>query len=275
MAKVKKPVQLVSLIIPAFKQEKTIYKDIIRIKSVMDQLRYDYEVIVVVDGIFDKTHQKAKKVKSRKVKIFAYKNNLGKGYAIRFGMARARGDIVAFIDSGMDINPNGLSMLLEHFEWYNADIIVGSKLHPVSKVQYPKIRRVLSWGYRTLVKVLFGLSIKDTQAGMKLYKRKVIEDVLPRLRVKTYAFDIEILAIAYHLGYKRIFEAPIVLNFKGISTISSKGFWNTVAIMLWDTVAIFYRLKIAHDYDKMNKRKWLKTNELLIDTKIYAQTKSY
>jgi hypothetical protein len=110
---------------------------------------------------------------------------------------------------------------------------------------------------------------------MKLYKRKVIEDVLPRLRVKTYAFDIEILAIAYHLGYKRIFEAPIVLNFKGISTISSKGFWNTVAIMLWDTVAIFYRLKIAHDYDKMNKRKWLKTNELLIDTKIYAQTKSY
>jgi len=53
--------QLVSLIIPAYKQEHTIYKDLLRIKNIMDQLRYEYEIIVVVDGEVDKTLQNAKK----------------------------------------------------------------------------------------------------------------------------------------------------------------------------------------------------------------------
>src|SRR5258706_4143323 len=101
---------LISLIIPAYRQEKTIENDLLRIKTVMDQVRYNYEIIVVVDGIIDNTFQQAKKVKSQKILITGYKNNHGKGYAVRFGMARSKGNIIAFIDSGMDINTNGLSM---------------------------------------------------------------------------------------------------------------------------------------------------------------------
>lgn len=252
---VKSKRQLISLIIPTFKQEKTILKDLLRIKNVMDQLRHDYEMIVVVDGMVDETLQNAKKAESARIKVTGYEHNRGKGHAVRFGMARANGNIVAFIDAGMDINPNGLSMLLEHFEWYGADIIVGSKLHPVSKVNYPFSRKVLSWGYRTMVKVLFGLSIRDTQVGMKFFRRKVLEDVMPRLLVKTHAFDIETLAVAYHLGYRRIFEAPIELNFNGL-TIASKSLWYTIFLMLLDTVAVFYRLKILRYYDDANKRRW-------------------
>lgn len=249
---------LISIIIPAYKQEKTIEKDLFRIKRVMDQLRYDYEIIVVVDGYVDKTLANAKKIKFNNVIITGYKHNHGKGHAVRFGMARAKGNVIAFIDSGMDINPNGLSILLEHFEWHNADIIVGSKLHPLSKVYYPLQRKILSWGYRILVKILFGLSVLDTQVGMKLYRRKVLEDVLPRLLVKTYAFDVEILAVAYHLGYKRIYEAPIELDFQNgsIGVFSSMSFWKIIYNMLWDTLAIFYRLKVLHYYDIGNKRKW-------------------
>lgn len=248
--------KLVSLIIPAYKQEKTIKSDLERIKNIMDQLRYQYEMIVVVDGIQDKTYEKAKQINSPKIIVTGYKHNHGKGHAVRFGMAKAKGDIIAFIDSGMDINPNGISMLLEHFEWYNADIIVGSKLHPVSKVEYPFTRKILSWGYRLLVKTLFGLNIRDTQVGIKFFRRKVLEDTLPRLLVKTYAFDIELLAASYYLGYKRIYEAPIELDFSGVSTITSKGFWRTIFHMLWDTLAVFYRLRILHYYDDGNKRKW-------------------
>lgn len=250
----KKP--LFSLIIPAYKQEKTIKSDLERIIAVMDQLRYSYEIILVVDGHIDKTLSEAKKIKSTKINVVGYNNNKGKGHAIRFGMARANGSIVAFIDAGMDINPNGLSMLLEHFEWYNADIIVGSKLHPVSKVSYPLSRRMLSWGYRMLVRLLFGLSIKDTQVGLKFFRRNVLDDVLPRLLVKTYAFDIEILAVAYSLGYKRIFEAPIELDFNGMSSITTGNFWKTVYFMLRDTLAVFYRLRILHYYKDTNKHKW-------------------
>lgn len=252
-----------SLIIPAYKQEKTIKKDLQRIKDTMDQLPVSYELIVVVDGEVDDTVKEAKKVRSPNIYVTGYKHNHGKGYAVRFGIAQAKGDIIGFLDSGMDINPKGIAMFLQYFDWYNADIIIGSKLHPASKVVYPWQRKIISYGYRLLVKVLFGLSIRDTQVGMKFYKRKVLEDVLPRLLVKAYAFDIELLAVAYRLAYKKIYEAPIELelDFKK-SSITSKNFWKVILLTLWDTLAVYYRMKILKYYDNGNKRKWRYDPEL-------------
>jgi glycosyltransferase involved in cell wall biosynthesis len=258
--KLQKP--LLSLIIPAYKQQRTIKKDIEKIKAVMDQLRIDYEIIIVVDGEIDNTLQEAKKVRSTKVHITGYQHNHGKGYAVRFGMAQAKGSIIAFLDAGMDINSDGLSILLEQFQWQNADIIIGSKLHPASKVAYPWQRRILSMGYRTLVRLLFGLRVKDTQVGLKLYKRKVLENVLPRLLVKHHAFDIELLAVAYRLGYRRIFEGPVEINFNHTSSITSKSFWKVVCLMVWDTLAVFYRMRILKYYDNGNIRKWRYDPEL-------------
>ncbi len=253
---------LVSLIIPAYKQENTIQKDLLRAKKVMDETGYNYEIILVVDGELDKTFERAKKVSSSRIKVVGYPHNHGKGYAVRFGMANSKGDVIAFLDAGMDINPTGISILLDYFKWYNADVIVGSKLHPLSKVIYPWQRKVLSWGYRSLVKILFGLSLSDTQVGMKLFKRQVLEDVLPRLLVKRYAFDIEILAVANRLGYTKIYEAPIELTFSNWSSITSGNFWNPILRMLWDTCAVFYRLRILRYYDNENSRKWRYDPEL-------------
>lgn len=259
MVRNKKKKQLLSVIIPAYKQENTIKDDLLQVIRALDQLRFNYEVIVVVDGIVDKTRQRIKSIKSSKIIIASYKVNKGKGHAIRFGMTKAKGEIIAFIDAGMDLNPNGLSMMLEHFKWYNADIIVGSKLHPVSIIEYPWQRKILSIGYRYLVRLLFGLSIRDTQVGLKVFKRKVLEKVLPRLLVKTYAIDIELLAVAHYLGFKRIYEAPVELDFKNKSSITSNNlwsFWKIIFYMLWDTFAVFYRLKILHYYSDTNKRLW-------------------
>jgi len=252
----------ISLIIPAYKQERTIQRDIKRIEDVMNQLRYEYEIVIVVDGFLDHTYEKVKEIVSSKIKVVGYERNQGKGHAVRFGMAKAKGDVIVFLDSGMDINPNGISMLLEAFEWNDADIVVGSKLHPDSKVNYPNSRKVLSWGYRVLNSVLFGLSIRDSQVGIKLFKRKVLLDVLPRLLVKRFAFDIEILAVANYLGYKKIVEAPIELDFTGASSITSKNFIITIYHMLNDTLAVFYRLKIIHYYDTTNKKNWKQDPEL-------------
>ncbi len=244
----------ISVIIPAFKQERTIARDLTRIKSILESLQYTFEVIVVVDGMVDKTFKNAQKLASDNVKIIGYKKNQGKGHAVRVGMMRAKGDIVGFIDSGMDINPSGFSMLLNHLDWYNADIIIGSKLHPVSKINYPWYRIVLSWGYRLLTRILFGFKVRDTQVGLKFFKRKVIKNVLPRLLVKKYAFDVEILAVAYSLGFKRIYEAPIEINFQKGSNITWENFIKIIFLMLWDTMAVFYRLKILNYY-KNNKFK--------------------
>lgn len=254
--------KLLSIIIPAYRQEKTIKQDILQVINSVEQLKQPYEIIVVVDGLLDKTIQRVRSIKNPKVRATGYKTNKGKGHAVRFGMLKAKGEYILFIDAGMDLNPNAISMLLEHFHWYNADVIVGSKLHPVSIVNYPWQRKILSRGYRLLVKALFGLSIRDTQVGIKMYKREVLEKVLPRLLVKTYAFDIEILAVAHRLGFKRIFEAPIELEFNNSSSITSKKLWQIISLMMWDTLAVFYRLKIVKYYDDQNERKWKFDKEL-------------
>lgn len=256
--------KIVSVIIPAYRQEKTIVEDVGRIYETMSQTRWPFEIIVVVDGFVDKTFENIKKLESSEIKVYGYKNNKGKGYAIKFGMARALGDYIAFLDSGMDIDPNGISMLLEHAEWYGADIIVGSKRHPASKIDYPPIRKIYSWGYSKMVKTFFGLKISDTQSGLKVFKREVLEKVLPRLIVKKFAFDIEMLAVSKYLGFDRIYEAPIKIDWSKYSTNFSPFLFldKNIRKMIIDTFGVFYRLKILHYYDDKKKRLWVYDKDL-------------
>ena len=251
----------VSVVIPAYRAEKMIKKTLERVSQVLDATRYNYEIICVVDGTVDNTLNVAKKTakKLKNVSVLGYKDNKGKGHAVRYGMAAAKGDIVGFIDVGLDINPNGISMLLEHFEWYKADIIVGSKRHPASRVKYPWQRKILSFGYQTIVRILFRLNVRDTQVGLKFFRREVVERVLPRLLVKAWAFDVEMLAVARSLGFKRIYEAPVELKmeFGGASVLTSRKFINTIVGFVLDTMAVYYRLYIIHYYDTRNKKNWI------------------
>jgi len=251
-----------SVIIPIYKQEKTIKKDLQIINDTLKQIRYDYEIIAVVDGTsVDKSFKEIKKLKLKNLQVFGYKTNHGKGYAIRYGMAKTKGDYVAFIDSGMEIDPNGISLVLEHMEWYNADIIVASKRHPASMVNYPWDRKIISFGAHIISKYLLGINVHDTQAGLKIFKRPVLIKVLPRLVVKNYAFDLEILAVANKLGFTKIFEAPIKLDYNFTSLTHATGF-KTIYNCLFEALAVFYRLKILNYYDDKNKRKWIYDPEL-------------
>lgn len=257
----------VSVIMPAYKAEKFIKKSLLAAKEALDTLGYKYEIICVVDGKLDKTWEIAKNLAKRhpeQIRVVGYKNNLGKGHAVRYGMAKSSGETVGFFDAGLDLKADSLRMLLAHFEWYKADIIVGSKRHPASKVYYPWQRKLMSFGYQLLTRLLFGLKVRDTQVGMKFFKRAVLERTLPRLLVKAFAFDIEMLAVANYLGFKRIYEAPVELkmDFKS-STIASKGFVRTIFLMLVDTLAVFYRLKIGY-YHSRNKKNWITPDYLTL-----------
>ena len=251
-----------SVIVPVYKQEKTLKKDILNILNSLNQIRYDFELIIVVDGItIDSSYKIAKSIKNPHLKVIGYKYNHGKGYAIRYGMAHTRGDYVAFIDSGMEIDPNGISMILEHMEWYEADIIVASKRHPASLVHYPFERKIISFGAQIISRVLLGIKVSDTQAGLKIFKRNVLIKVLPRLLVKHYAFDLEILSVANHLGFHRIYEAPIKLNYVFDSLTHASGI-RIIYKSLLDALAVFYRLRIIRYYDDKNKRKWIYNQDL-------------
>ena len=247
---------LLSIVIPAYKQEKTIVKNIEIIESALMTLPYKYEIVVVVDGFVDETYKKVKKIKNPSVKVFGYKENKGKGFAVKYGIQKASGDIIGFIDSGFDINPTGIAILLNYMKLHGADIIVGSKTHPDSEVEYPLYRRIISFGGRLITKVLFGFSVQDTQVGLKIFKRRVAKDVFPRLLVKKFAFDIEMLAVANVLGYTKIYEAPVKLSFEAGSI--SVGKLSLILLKtLWDTLAIFYRIKILKYYKKSNRQNWI------------------
>lgn len=241
-----------SLIVPVYRQEKTIVENLFQIKRVLDNIRYPHEIITVVDGILDESLKKIKQSKISGVKTLGYIKNQGKSHAVRLGMKKAKGDYIMFIDSGMEIDPNGISMLLEHMEWYEADIIVGSKRHPASMVKYSYIRKVLSYGYFFIVKLLFGISVHDTQAGIKIFRKPVLEKILPRLVEKRFAGDLEILVVAHSIGFKRIFEAPIKLDYS-LSPITSSATIRSILGILQDTLAIFYRKNILNYYKKPHR----------------------
>jgi len=245
---------LVSVIVPAYRC-KSIYRDLKSIEEHLKEISRPYEIICVVDGrnsCRDYTKDIARKAKSPSIHIYAYRHNKGKGYAIRYGMARAKGGIIAFIDAGSDLNASGIALALEHLKWYGADIIIGSKRHKASKVIYPFKRRVLSFLVQFATRFAFGINVSDTQTGLKVFRREVLENVLPRLLVKRWAFDLEILAVANRLGYKKIYESPIEIHYNFISNITKDAVVNFVI----DYLAIFYRIHLLHYYDDQHKDLW-------------------
>jgi hypothetical protein len=127
------------------------------------------------------------------------------------------------------------------------DIVIGSKRHPDSKLKYPLKRRIISAGYFFIIKLLFQMPIRDTQTGLKLFRREVLSKVFPKVLIKRYAFDLELLVLANHEGFS-IAEAPVIVNYRGkYGHIKLSAIFN----IFWDTMAVFYRLRINKYYDKV------------------------
>lgn len=245
--------KFISIVVPSYKQEKTIVKNLRRLHKAMSDTNYEYEILVVIDGKVDSTLEKLKKAKLAKTVILSYEKNRGKSYAIRLGMSKAKGEHIMFIDAGNEIDPQGMEMLLLHLIWYEADVIVGSKRHMASMVNYTWLRKVLSLGYYYFVKLLFGLKVKDTQAGIKVFRKEVLEKILPRLVEKRFAGDLEMLVVAKQMGFNRIYEAPIKLDYD-FAEITSAATINSIFRIFLDTLAIFYRSKILRYYDDPHVR---------------------
>jgi glycosyltransferase involved in cell wall biosynthesis len=232
---------MLSVVIPAYNEEEVILATLQEVEESLSGL--DYEIVVVDDGSTDSTYEKIAKHESDRIKVVRQEENRGKGYALVHGFSFTSGELIAFIDADGDLPPRQIFDYVQYMRDSGADVVVGSKRHPLSKVDYPLKRRILSGCYQLLNNVLFRINVTDTQVGLKLFKREVLEKVLPRVLVKKYAFDLELLVVADHLGYK-ITEAPIELNFHNSSNINWRDIWHIFV----DTCAIFYRLKILKYY---------------------------
>ncbi len=236
---------VVSIIIPAYNEAKVIKKTLLTLVSGMDSFSYPYEVLVVADGCTDRTVTEAETITDPHVKVISYSKNRGKGYAIKYGVHHARGTVVTFYDAGGDFDPAHIDRFVKMLEVFDADIVIGSKRHPASVVNYPLKRRIFSSAYHLLINLMFGLKVSDTQTGLKVLKKEVADRIFPRVVVKQYAFDLEMLVVAKTLGYRRIFEAPVHLQF---NDLTSGVNWKSIRKMLIDTAAIYYRKNILKYY---------------------------
>lgn len=239
---------MLSVIIPAYNEEASIAKTVMDLVRGLEKYQVTpYEVVVVSDGSRDRTGLEVKKLKLKQVRLYEYPKNQGKGYALTYGVKRSRGDVVTFFDAGGDFDPLHIKQFTQLMQIFDADIVIGSKRHPASQLNYPLRRQFFSNLYYYLIKFLFNLNVRDTQSGLKVFRREVLEKVLPRALVKRYAIDVELLVIAKHLGFTRIFEAPVRLNYNFAQTGINYG---SGLNAVWDTFAIWYRLHILRWYDR-------------------------
>ena len=230
----------ISVILPAYNEGAVIADSIEQAaRALADR---DYEIIVVDDGSADDTAARATQAAAAnsRVQVVRYQPNHGKGYALKQGVARATGELVAFLDADADLPPRQLLTLWDVMEREHADAVIGSKRHRDSKLDYPLARRVISWGYFTMAHFLFGLPVHDTQTGIKLFRREVLEQVLPNLEIEGFAFDLELL-VAIHLYGYAIAEAPVVLTF-GRGSAHPLTLLRASAEVALDTLRVFYRV---------------------------------
>lgn len=241
----------ISVIMPAYNESGHIYKNIMETCGVFEKTKRYFEIIVVDDGSTDSTYIEAKKAEctAENVKVVHYSKNNGKGNALKEGFKHATGDYVVFLDSDLDLHPSQLHRLFRVMRNNRADVVIGSKHHPKSQLHYPMMRKVISRVYAAALKVLFNLPLRDTQTGLKVFNYEVLERVFPKVLCKRYAYDLELLVNANHLGY-RVAEAPVVLNFKRPRKWGRIGV-NDLYLTGADTLAIFYRLRILRYYDSI------------------------
>ncbi len=230
----------ISVILPAFNEGAVIARSVRETAQALADK--DYEIVIVDDGSVDDTATQADQAaaENARVKVVRYSPNRGKGYALKQGFANATGELVAFLDADADLHPRQLLTLWDVMERERANVVIGSKRHRDSRLNYPLVRRVVSWGYFTMAHFLFGLPVHDTQTGIKLFRREVLEQVLPKVQIEGFAFDLELLVAIHLYGYS-IAEAPVVINFVREETRPLPILRASLEVAV-DTLRVFYRV---------------------------------
>ncbi len=241
----------VSVVIPAYNESERIGRTLQVTAACLRREIESFEIIVVDDGSRDKTGEAAGEAIQRLrlgklARVISYSPNQGKGWALRQGAEAAQGRYVAFFDADLDISPRHIPAYLAVLRTEKADAVVASKRHPESSLEYARSRVLISNIYYWFNRIFFGLDIKDTQSGMKLFRREVLDRAMPRLLGKRFAFDLELLVTIRRDGGK-IVEQPVTIeNHDKFGRIGLLSLWHAFV----DTLAIFYRVYLQRFYDR-------------------------
>lgn len=201
-----------SVIIPTYNEEKRIKATVEAVASDLASLPYDSEIVIVDDGSRDGTKDVIRGCMDAfpRIRLIDGARNRGKGWAVRQGMMKAKGEFRVFVDADNSVGI-GEWRKCEPLMQAGAHLVVGSRTANQAAVPVPQplMRRFLGTLFRKLVRRLLDLPVGDTQVGFKVFSAQAANEVFSRVRTERWVFDVEVLAVARLLGYQ-ILEAPVL-----------------------------------------------------------------
>ena len=237
----------ISLVLPTYKKEREVLDQLERLYGYLSRVNPDFELIFVIDGYVDNTKDilegYIKENILKNVKVLGYEQNRGKGFAVRYGMKRASGDVIGFIDADTDIQIRSIGYAIKEIKKDDVMAVIPSKLHKDSNVEMTLGRKFFSYGLIIVIKILLRLpkNITDVGCGLKLFKRDLIRRILPTLKVDRFAMDSEILNEIGKVGYD-VSVVPFFLNKNRSESTSA------------NLKEVFYMIKDIFDISIENKK---------------------
>lgn len=204
-----------SIVIPLYNKHGVIQETVERLSRVLTDAQFRYELIIVDDGSTDQSVAVVEEIE-HELKLIKLMINSGKGFAVKQGIEKARGDLVVVFDADLDINPKSIICLVEMIQESKHQIIVSSKYHPKSSIDMTFTRKQIGLIWARIMKLVTGISVSDTQTGLKVYRIETAKHLFSELQSNRFAFEVEVLLKAERLGLS-VGEGPVEISrqFKG------------------------------------------------------------
>jgi len=228
---------MILIILPVYNEATNIETTI---KSLNKWLPKNAEILFIDDNSTDQTFLK---IKDKKVRVYKNLFDKGKGSALKAGYVYSSfiyklsdDDIIVFLDGDGQIDPKEIDMMLNVMRLYKSDVVIGNKRHLYSYTNYGVLRNMVSRIYNFIVRILFGFDYRDTQGGLKIFRKHALDKVIHKVTNKKYAFDVELIVALRRSGL-RVADAPLYVKKQiNIGSVSVKNIINTFT----DTMIICY-----------------------------------
>lgn len=209
-----------SLVIPAYEEEEVIEDTLVLYSDFLDKRFVAHEIIVCCEGT-DDTREIARRVatEKRNIQLIWSPHPKGKGRAVLAGFLAARGELVGFVDADGSLPPEELGRIIDAIGDKYDGAIGSRRVKGSATINEPWTRRVARIFFNLLVRNLFGLHLRDTQCGAKVFKSFLVHEIAPLVRAGGFEFDVEFLWKAKSASY-RIVEVPVKWNHRRRSKFS-------------------------------------------------------
>jgi dolichyl-phosphate beta-glucosyltransferase len=209
------PIPYLSLVIPAYNEERRLLPSLQRVDQYLSTRPYASELVVVDDGSTDRTAELvrgfAPSAPDRvQVRLLAHERNRGKGAAVRTGCLAAQGEYVVFTDMDLAVPVEEVGRVLERLE-AGVEVAVGTRLHPGGRdmrSSQPLLRRLAGRLFVLVRRLVAVPEFRDTQCPLKGFRRQAAHRLFAAQRLSGWAFDVELVYLAKRWGL-RVEEVPV------------------------------------------------------------------